>query len=1023
MILFNKFKIVLISSAFLCLCPVLGYADVSCPSGYVKISESDSIIVTNSSSCPSGHTKLSDMSGGTSVTNCTTGLSSGFCTYYSESCQSGKYFDGTTHKTCIAGSYCDGSGTATPGISGCSKACPENSTSTSGATSCTCNDGYYMVDGVCEICPIGSYCANNIKTVCDTGYTTDNTGATSESQCYTTCEVACIQQTCPDNATCTHGATVTTGKQYVGGTCDAVVSACDMTVSCNSGYYLYDGVCQKIEFVPEFTIATTDMEAGTVFDFTISAAGTFYVDWGDGEIEIITKNDTTNEYYSHMYVNGGEYTIGMSGDATKYREGYYHVPTVSFKNNTNIAKLGGSLGAIFGGNKFHMFGGTFSGCTNLTSIPETLFDGVSGGAAYMFFETFMSCTSLKNIPEKLFATVSGDYSMMFAGTFLNCTGLTGYIPTNTFPNSDVLDVSTMEAVFSNTTLDTQCPAGMYQYITGFESVWDGKVSCISCPDGCTSDAGSDAETQCYTTCEKQCTQQACPENATCTHGTTTTTGKQYVGGTCDAVASQCELTVNCVTGYELTNGTCSAIMCESGYYLDGNECVICPLGSYCANNTKTACDTGYTTDNTGASTESQCYTTCEQQCTQQECPDNATCTHGATTTTGKQYVGGTCDASASQCELNIICDKGHDKQSEIELVEQTPLIPVDYTEGGDGYAWSDLNNRWYSSNFKEAGLTKANTWASRFAYGAVYGNASCQPVSVNTESFMYISRNRAAAQNGDMSEEDFEVGLSAISGAEKAGYITKVLRGYKEGTQTQADFYRAIWTMFGTEKNEDFSTTSEGAYCHCQMTDFAPTGQSKQSVTGAWVFSTVYGDDYSCMRLCSQNCSNGLQHDGGLSFDTFRAAIFGFYSIQYETMCIINKVDIPAGYYLPANTTEPVQCPINNYCLGQTGAIFNTTETQGLKPCPDGTTSNVGASGIDQCIGGKTLHIGDEIQMNLTTVKPSTARVMVFDVLGDLYYGGLSETAKPINNNTDKQFRIYDPESNQNYWMHDYTVQ
>jgi hypothetical protein len=178
--------------------------------------------------------------------------------------------------------------------------------------------------------------------------------------------------------------------------------------------------------------------------------------------------------------------------------------------------------------------------------------------------------------------------------------------------------------------------------------------------------------------------------------------------------------------------------------------------------------------------------------------DNATCTHGTTTTTGKQYVGGTCDATASQCELNIICDKGHDKQSEIELVEQTPLIPVDYTEGGDGYAWSDLSNRWYSSNFKEAGLTKANTWASRFAYGAVYGNASCQPVSVNIESFMYISRNRAAAQNGDMSEEDFEAGLSAISGAEKAGYITKVLRGYKEGTQTQADFYRAIWTMFGT---------------------------------------------------------------------------------------------------------------------------------------------------------------------------------------------------------------------------------
>ena len=177
---FFKFAKLLICLAFLCVCPVLVYADVSCPTGYVKISEPDSIIVTNASSCPSGHTKLSDMSGNTSVTNCTTGLSSGFCTYYSEPCQSGKYFDGTTHKTCVAGSYCDGSGTATPGVSGCSKACPENSTSTSGATKCTCNTGYEMIGGACvlktcesgyylngnecTVCPVGSYCANNIKT-------------------------------------------------------------------------------------------------------------------------------------------------------------------------------------------------------------------------------------------------------------------------------------------------------------------------------------------------------------------------------------------------------------------------------------------------------------------------------------------------------------------------------------------------------------------------------------------------------------------------------------------------------------------------------------------------------------------------------------------------------------------------------------------------------------------------------------------------------------------------------------------
>ncbi len=1167
MILFNKFKIVLISSAFLCLCPVLGYADVSCPSGYVKISESDSIIVTNSSSCPSGHTKLSDMSGGTSVTNCTTGLSSGFCTYYSETCQSGKYFDGTTHKTCIAGSYCDGSGTATPGVSGCSKACPENSTSTSGATKCTCNAGYYLDGNECVICPLGSYCANNTKTACDTGYTTDNTGSTSKSQCYTTCEVACTQQTCPDNATCTHGATVTTGKQYVGGTCDAEqttcelnitcdtgyelkdgactaivcesgyyldgnecvicplssycanntktacdtgyttdntgastesqcyttcevactqqtcpdnatcthgtttttgkqyvgstcdasASQCEIAVTCNSGYVLSDGECVQIEFEPEFTITTTKLSADTTFRFTLAAAGTFYINWGDGNIKVIEKTTVAEEIIEHAYADSGTYNIGIAGDAVGYNTGI-NISSIRFSHDTNsdvngwkyIAGIDGSLGAIFGTlknptltsqtqprfrytfsgctnltsaiplelfngiygapvdrmfmglfnecskmsgtlpselfadlsgqiteNMFRQsfnscagltgsipadfFGGlsgelrnsslyrtfygcsqlsgyiepglfanftessdapsqmsgvftntgldtvcpantynydnvfndyfdgrvscspcpnnglsvsaenseisacyldaicsdvgqgtqqcnyntitdeytdcttciytscnsgyelvdgacemisfepeftittteipanteftfnisaagtyyidwgdgtiepiektnltntpyshtyelkgtyeiklagqaigynsdvntsaidfsgntyiagidgslgaifgtlenptfntktqprfryTFSGCTNLTSaIPPELFSGIYGAPTdRMFMAMFSGCSKLSGtLPANLFAGMSGQitenmFRQMFYGcsslsgpipsglfgdlsgqlqtssflrTFSGCTSLDGYIPPDLF--AKFTRPSTMSGqmteIFYNTKLDTACPVNMYQYKTGYEEFFNSHVACTPCPDGYSSESGSTSESQCYTTCEVACSQQTCPDNATCTHGATVTTGKQYVGGTCDAVASQCELTVNCATGYELTNGTCSAIVCESGYYLDGNECIICPIGSYCTNNTKTACDTGYNTDNTGATSESQCYTTCEVACTQQACPDNATCTHGTTTTTGKQYVGGTCDAVASQCELTVNCATGYE---------------------------------------------------------------------------------------------------------------------------------------------------------------------------------------------------------------------------------------------------------------------------------------------------------------------------------------------------------------------------
>ena len=245
----------LVFSALVCLFPSLSFGAVSCPSGYVAITEPDDIYVTTGDTCPSGYTKLGGEYAGNTIENCISGLSSGtkLCTFYEESCVSGKYFDGTAHKTCLAGSYCDGTGTAVPGTSGCSKPCPANSNSTTGATTCTCNTGYKKIDGVCEaiscadgyyltgntctICPVGSYCANNIKTECDNGYTTDNTGASAETQCYTTCTKQCTQQTCPDNSiNCINTETFATGKQYVGGLCDAKETACHIEFECDTGF-------------------------------------------------------------------------------------------------------------------------------------------------------------------------------------------------------------------------------------------------------------------------------------------------------------------------------------------------------------------------------------------------------------------------------------------------------------------------------------------------------------------------------------------------------------------------------------------------------------------------------------------------------------------------------------------------------------------------------------------------------------------------------------------------------------------
>ena len=323
-----------------------------------------------------------------------------------------------------------------------------------------------------------------------------------------------------------------------------------------------------------FTMTTTPDTQD--FGFTINAAGVFYVDWGDGYVDTIDKSWTGDWWVSHWYETPGEYEIKLGGRASWY-ETWYNAD-ISFESNQNLAKIDGSLGAIFptingsqprfqntfaycynlsgeipenlfagisGAPASSMFSGTFYGCSGLSgSIPENLFAGVSGAPAYgmfyftfdgcsgltgsipeklfasitgapadsMFFSTFNRCSGLSgsipenlfagikgaptewmfsstfsgcsglsgNIPENLFAGMTGaPAEWMFGYTFYGCSGLTGYIPPELFAgiSTNTTADSQMSNVFSGTGLDTTCPSGTVQYTTGFESWFNGKVSC------------------------------------------------------------------------------------------------------------------------------------------------------------------------------------------------------------------------------------------------------------------------------------------------------------------------------------------------------------------------------------------------------------------------------------------------------------------------------------------------------------------------------------------------------------------
>lgn len=225
-----------------------------------------------------------------------------------------------------------------------------------------------------------------------------------------------------------------------------------ITTSYGTGEYATVGAVSKntadkaiktlIQKPIEFPFAATTTADTTTFSFSITASGTFYVDWGDGgDVDKYVKTNTGSQTISHTYTTAGAYTVRLGGRATGYMSSYNDASAaISFKNNKNLAKISGSLGEIFPtvNGRRPIFHSTFYGCTNLTgTIPEKLFSGISGApAVYMFASTFRGSSGLTGaIPAGLFGDISGaPAAYMFDGTFNGCTGLTGEIPLGLFGN-------------------------------------------------------------------------------------------------------------------------------------------------------------------------------------------------------------------------------------------------------------------------------------------------------------------------------------------------------------------------------------------------------------------------------------------------------------------------------------------------------------------------------------------------------------------------------------------------------------
>ena len=214
-----------------------------------------------------------------------------------------------------------------------------------------------------------------------------------------------------------------------------------------------DAAVQDLIAEIEFPFSFASNSSSATFSFQISAAGTFYVDWGDGTVERYVKTDTYSQTIRHTYSDAASnYKIRLGGMATRYNSRAYSSAILfSIENKCSLKSIEGSLGEIFPYGNNLSFYRTFYKCEKLTgSIPENLFAGIQGAPTKrMFEETFLGCGGLTgSIPEDLFAGIQGaPADNMFDSTFAYCHGLTGSIPENLFAG---IQGAPAFAMFSNT---------------------------------------------------------------------------------------------------------------------------------------------------------------------------------------------------------------------------------------------------------------------------------------------------------------------------------------------------------------------------------------------------------------------------------------------------------------------------------------------------------------------------------------------------------------------------------------------
>lgn len=504
----------------------------------------------------------------------------------------------TTYVECPEGYYCPGDDFFVPanydqGLFECAKTCSD-ATSAAGAcsvtecyvkcdmncykpnTDCPTNDfqctygtatvpgaAYLLSDGSCgtcdymyqpasgnsiNFCPIESCPADYYMEVgtckkCQNGYSAP-AGATSPQQCTKSCDIQCIQPTCPAGVLahghCEYGNQVGVGvMNQVDQTCQGTAPVCTMTPVCDPGY-----------------------ELNTAGDSCVAKNYTVLYKCGTG----IGANSSDTAIYGQSYT-------ALNQNSTPCEKSGYHFNGWLFSGDNTVYS---------GGNTF-----TWSYDSNTETMTAQWSDNPNE-YVITYTPNYTGATQSDETQNVVYGVA---FTTKSAGTFAR----PGYIMTGWSEPFPQMNYSYTYNITENTTLSAQwqiCPAGTYE---------EGGI-CKSCEYGYSSLPGATSASECFLSecptgqhlaqgvCEDDVVQCSAPEASYATRTWNATLGAYGPCRVIECTSGHHIASNTCVTDEQICGipngrgervwdgtqwGDCQIVECDPGFENTGSACSEC----------------------------------------------------------------------------------------------------------------------------------------------------------------------------------------------------------------------------------------------------------------------------------------------------------------------------------------------------------------------------------------------------------------------------------------------------------------